>query len=134
TSGRGNSWSEVDEYLRRSLVADGAYPAGKIYFMTNGDVRAKTRAPAVAGVGEKLEELGVAAEVVEGVLTVERGDVMGAMMGSVDYRFADSRSVVRPGAICENLTSLGGILRENGGQTPLTECLRAGAAGSSGTV
>lgn len=134
TSGRGNSLAEVEEYLRRSLLADGTYPAGKIYFMTNGDVRAKTRAPAFSGAVQRLEELGVAAEVVEGVLPRERGDVMGAMIGTVDYRFADSHSYVLPGAICENLTSLGGILRENGGQTPLTECLRAGAAGSSGTV
>ena len=39
-----------------------------------------------------------------------------------------------PGAICENLTSYGGRLGNVGNQTPLTEFLRYGAAGSSGTV
>ncbi len=134
TSGRGNSLNEVENYLRRSVVADGTYPPGKIYYLKNGDVRAKTREPNFLAAAERLEDLGVASEVVEGVLPRERGDVMGAMIGAVDYRFADSGSSVHGGAICENLTSFGGILRENGGQTALSECLRAGAAGSSGTV
>jgi hypothetical protein len=115
-------------------VADGTYPAGKVYYLTNGDVRAKTRAPAFKSAARLLQNFGVTAEIVEGVLPQQKGDVLGAMIGAVDYRFADSGSKVHGGAICENLTSFGGILRENGGQTALTECLRAGAAGSSGTV
>ncbi|MEM6330451.1 MAG: hypothetical protein AAF790_09390, partial [Planctomycetota bacterium] len=43
-------------------------------------------------------------------------------------------SSVLPGAICEHLTSFGGDLREKAGQMPLTEFLRQGAAGASGTV
>lgn len=134
TSGRGNSLTEVENYLRRSLVADGTYPQGKMYYLKNGDIRAKTREPNFLAAAQRLEDLGVASEVIDGVLPRERADIMGAMIGAVDYRFADSGSKVRGGAICENLTSFGGILRENGGQTALSECLRAGAAGSSGTV
>lgn len=134
TSGRGNSRSEVQRYLDEAWRADGTYPAGKIYFLTNGDIRARTREPGFKAAKSLLESMGVAAEIVEGVLPKERSDIMGAMLGSVDYRFADSDSTVRAGAICENLTSFGGVLRDRGGQTALTECLRAGAAGSSGTV
>jgi hypothetical protein len=134
TSGRGNSLAEVEAYLRASVVADGTYPAGRVYFLTNGDVRAKTREPAFKAAARLLENFGVEAQVVEGVLPQQKSDIVGAMIGAVDYRFADSGSHVHGGAICENLTSFGGILRENGGQTALTECLRAGAAGSSGTV
>lgn len=134
TSGRGNSLAEVDRYLTNSLRADGTYPVGKIYFLTNTDVRARTREPSFKSSLTLLERLGIAAEITEGVLPRERSDIMGAMIGSVDYRFADSGSQVHGGAICENLTSFGGIMRENGGQTALSECLRAGAAGSSGTI
>jgi hypothetical protein len=56
--------------------------------------RAKTREPNFLAAAERLEDLGVASEVVEGVLPRERGDVMGAMIGAVDYRFADSGSSV----------------------------------------
>lgn len=134
TSGRGNSIEEVESYLQRAVAADGRYPDGSVYYLSNGDVRAKTRAPAFRGSVTALEDLGIDAEIIDGVLPRDRGDVMGLMIGATDYRFADSGSLVQPGAICENLTSFGGILRENAGQTALTECLRAGAAGSSGTV
>lgn len=134
TSGRGNSLDEVENYLQRAAAADGIYPAGCVYYLTNGDVRAKTRAPGFQGAATALHELGIEAEITDGILPRDRGNVMGLMIGATDYRFADSGSLVQPGAICENLTSFGGILRENAGQTALTECLRAGAAGSSGTV
>jgi hypothetical protein len=61
-------------------------------------------------------------------------DVQGLMMGIAEFDWAQSHSTIRPGAICENLTSLGGDLRVGAGQTPLTEFLRFGAAGSSGAV
>jgi hypothetical protein len=134
TSGRGNSLAEVENYLRNGLVADGTYPAGKIYYLTNGDIRAKARASSFQSAIARLQTMGVAGEVMEGVLPKDRGDVMGAMIGAVDYRFIDSGSKVRGGAIVENLTSFGGIMRNDAGQTALSECLRGGAAGSSGTV
>jgi hypothetical protein len=39
-----------------------------------------------------------------------------------------------PGAICDNLTSYGGDLQSKSSQTPLSDFLRAGAAGASGVV
>jgi hypothetical protein len=56
------------------------------------------------------------------------------MTGIADFDWPASGSTVVPGAICENLTSFGGIFTPAAGQTPLSEFLRAGAAGSSGTV
>jgi len=56
------------------------------------------------------------------------------MTGTAEFDFAKSRSRIVPGAICDHLTSLGGDLRSKAGQTPLTEFLRYGAAGASGTV
>jgi hypothetical protein len=56
------------------------------------------------------------------------------MTGTADFDWPRSGSTILPGAICENLTSFGGIFTPSAGQTPLSEFLRAGAAGSSGTV
>ena len=56
------------------------------------------------------------------------------MTGVADFSWASSKSKILPGAICENFTSFGGIMAEGSTQTPLTEFLRYGAAGSSGTI
>lgn len=134
TSGRGNSVGEAIDYLSRSALADGTRPEGTVFFMRNSDVRSTTREPAFAPVAQELRERGIEAEIVGGVLPTDQEQVLGAVVGKANYRWAASHSTMVPGAICENLTSYGGILREGASQTPLTEFLRYGAAGSSGTV
>jgi len=81
-----------------------------------------------------LQEFGVRAEIVQGTLPQGREDVMGLVAGSAGFDWTSSKSRILPGAICEHLTSCGGMMQENAGQTPLTEFLRHGAALSSGTV
>jgi len=120
--------------LEASAAADGTRPPGTIYFVTNDDVRTKTRSPAFPPIVRALEALGVNAEIVSGVLPSDKRDVAGLMMGTADFDWPASKSTIVPGAICENLTSLGGIFTPTAGQTPLSVFIRAGAAGSSGTV
>lgn len=137
TDGRGNTVPEILRYLRSAVSADGTRPAGTIYFATNSDVRTSTRNPqnsVFPGVVAALEKLGVAATVVKGSLPVGKRDVAGLMTGDADLDWARSGCAVVPGAICENLTSFGAIFTPSAGQTPLSVFLRAGAAGSSGTV
>ncbi len=135
TSGRGLSVAESIEGLRRSVAADGTRPKGTVYFMSNGDVRSTTREWGVARAAEKLQSIGIAASVEQGVLPVGKKDVAGAIIGTADFDWAKSGSTILPGAICEHLTSFGGALEgDMKQQTPLTEFLRAGAAGSSGAV
>ena len=134
TSGRGTSVREALAYLRRSAAADGTCPKGTIYFMQNGDIRSTTREWAFRSAAEKLNQIGVRAVIEEGVLPRNKPDVAGAVIGIAGFDWAKSGSTILPGAICEHLTSCGGIMRENGGQTPLSEFLRYGAAGASGTV
>jgi len=134
TSGRGNSVSEVIASLRSAAAADGTFPKGTIYFMTNSDVRTTTRRGAFTGVVAELKLLGLAGEVIAGTLPVGKRDVAGLMSGAADFDWPQSGSSILPGAICENLTSYGGIFTPGVGQTPLSEFIRAGAAGSSGTV
>ncbi len=145
TSGRGNSVPEAIAYLRRSATADGRRPKGTIYFVKNGDIRSTTRErsrhtkePGFEIAVAALKKLGVAAEIVNGTvkspLPVGKTDVCGAMIGARRFNWSTSRSTISPGAICEHFTSFGGDMRVTASQTPLSELLRYGAAGASGTV
>lgn len=134
TAGRGNTVREVAAYLERAAAADGTRPAGTIYLMTNSDVRTTTRSAAFPAIVRALTALGVKAEIASGTLPERRPDVAGLMAGTPTFDWAASGSSMLPGAICENLTSFGGIFTPDASQTPLSEFLRAGAAGSCGTV
>jgi hypothetical protein len=134
TSGRGNSAAEAVAALRRSAAADYSRPAGTIYYLVNGDVRSKTRDRAFPSAAAQLKTLGVKADVIDGVLPPGKDDVQGAMIGAAAFDWQASNSRILPGAICEHLTSFGGVMGEKSGQTPLTEFIRHGAAGASGTV
>lgn len=134
TAGRGNRVAEVAAYLKSAAAADGSRPTGTIYFMTNSDIRTTTRSKPFPAIVRALGQLGVKAEIVSGALPERRRDVAGLMAGVPSFDWRASGSTIVPGAICENLTSFGGIFTPSAGQTPLSEFLRAGAAGSSGTV
>ncbi|MGQ9504994.1 MAG: hypothetical protein ACUVQG_09400 [Thermogutta sp.] len=131
---RGNTLEEIIEYLTRSTLADASFPPGTIYFVQNGDIRSRTRDSAYPEVVEALQALGVRAEVVHGVMPQQKPDCQGVMMGTASFNWAKSGSTILPGAICDHLTSLGGVMTSGAGQTPLTEFLRYGAAAASGTV
>ncbi len=134
TSGRGNSVDEATRYLTTSAGADGTFPTGTIYFTKTADIRSTSRQDEFAPAMEALAKLGVRSRVVTTPMPMGAGDVMGLMSGTPDFSWPSTRSKILPGAICDNFTSYGGIMSEGSGQTPLTEFLRYGAAGSAGTV
>ncbi|HVU89213.1 MAG TPA: hypothetical protein VHD36_17945 [Pirellulales bacterium] len=135
TSNYGMSVEETISYLKRSVAADGTKPPGTIYFCKTGDVhRSGTREPAYPAALSELKKLGVRAEVVNGKLPVGKKDVAGLLTGTRNFDWKGSQSTILPGALCENFTSYGGIFSANDNQQRLTDFLRAGAAGSSGTV
>ncbi len=134
TAGRGNTVPEIIRSLKTAAAADGTRPQGTIYFMTNDDIRTETRSKAFPAIVRALQGLGVAAQVAVGAVPAGKPDVAGLMTGVADFDWQASRSGIVPGAICENLTSYGGVFTPSAGQTPLSAFLRAGAAGSSGTV
>ena len=107
---------------------------GTIYFMKNNDIRSTTRHDCYAGIVQQLTTLGVSAQVQDGFIPQQANAIAGLMTGAINFDFAASKSKILPGAICEHLTSSGGVLKANAAQTPLTEFLRYGAAGASGTV
>jgi len=136
----GTTFAEATAELERSAAADATEPKGTFYFLKNGDVRATTRAPLFAAAAAALQQRGRAAVILEagqegedGLLPKNRGDVLGAMVGTADFDWSKCGSTILPGAIVEHLTSFGATF-QLAGQTKCTAFLRAGAAGSSGTV
>ena len=135
TSNYGMSVEETIAYLKRSAGADGTKPPGTIYYCKTGDVhRSGTREPAYAAALAELKKLNIRAEVVTGKLPIGKKDVAGLLTGTRNFDWKGSQSVILPGAICENFTSYGGMFSANDNQQRLTDFLRGGAAGSSGTV
>jgi hypothetical protein len=133
TAGHGNSLPEVLGYLRRSAAADGTHPKGTIYFVKNSDIRSKVRQGLFAAAVNELKNLGVNAEILDGTIPLKKDDVQGAVIGTENFDWKASGSTILRGAICEHFTSFGGLM-SGSSQTPLSEFLRFGAAGSSGTV
>ena len=140
TGFKGNSLPEILAYLRAAASADGTKPDGTVYICRNGDVRSRAREPffaplvrALGRLGRKVEILDAGKDGQNGVLPVGKDDVIGAVIGSAGVRWQSGKSRILPGAIVEHLTSFGAHFG-TGSQTKLTEFMRYGAAGSSGTV
>lgn len=134
TRGRGTSPDEAIDYLRSSVSADSTFPGGTFYYLRNKNIRSTSRDGLFVSAVSLLNAAGLNARIVEGVLPRNAGDVQGLMVGSATFDWEASGSTIQPGAICEHFTSYGGVMREKASQTPLSEFLRNGAAGASGTV
>ena len=134
TSGRGNSVPEALAALRAAAGATGTRPKGTFYFMRNENIRSTVRDWLFPSAVAKLRAMGLAAELEDGIVPLAKPDVMGAVIGAIEYDWKASGSKILPGAICEDFTSAGGILTVGADQTPLTSLIARGAAGSSGTV
>jgi uncharacterized protein (TIGR03790 family) len=134
TAGRGNTVEEIKQMIRRSAAADSTFPKGTIYYLLNQDIRSKTRKWGFKPAIDELKKLGVNGEIVDGVLPRNKKDVAGAMVGIADFEWNKYGSTILPGAICEHLTSDGGVMAAGAGQTCISEFIRAGASGSSGAV
>ncbi len=134
TRGAGTTLKQAMDSLERSAKADFTQPDGGFYFCLTSDVRTTTRQPGFADAIETLQSLGFEAEVVSESLPKGKAKVLGAMLGTPNFDWSTSGSTLLPGSIAENLTSVGAVMNSLGGQTKLTELIKAGAAGSSGTV
>lgn len=136
----GNSMPEVLSYLRAAVASDGTFPDGTVYLMENTDIRSQTRESSFHATALALRERGHRVEILakgqhsqDGNIPKNKADVIGAVVGSRHFDWNRSNSRLLPGAIAESLTSYGGDF-DKSSQTKLTEFLRYGAAGSSGTV
>lgn len=137
---QGMTVPEILVQLARSVAADGTRPDGTVYLMNHPDVRAQTRKPfftqtseALAARGRRSIVLAPGEEGQDGVLPLGKSDAIGCVAGIAAFDWSRSGSTLLPGALAEHLTSFGAQL-DGSGQTKCIEFLRAGAAGSSGTV
>ena len=133
TSGRGTSVEESIDHLTRAVNADATGEASTFYFSNSSDVRSTTRMPLMPTAAVKLRELGHKVVIDQERLPQDQDKLMGVMLGSANYEWPVTCTML-PGAIADNLTSTSGVLHEENGQTSMVELLRAGAAGTSGTV
>lgn len=132
TTGRGNTVEEVLACLDRAVEAEASTPDGTFYFQRRPAPRSTPRHTCFEPVARQLRELGAKAAVRAGATPRGAQDLLGLMTGAKTLNLSDLR--FRPGAIAGNLTSFGGVLTRGAGQTPLSELIRAGATGASGTV
>jgi uncharacterized protein (TIGR03790 family) len=130
----GNTLQESLIDLKLSANADGTKPKGTIYFSETGDVRTKTRSPEFPAAIKELRALGVAAETIAENFPRGRQDIAGAVLGFSDRNHIIEDVRVVPGALIDNLTSYGGRFDKGHGQPLLTQFLRLGAGGSTGTI
>lgn len=124
---------EAIAMLERSAAADFTRPSGTFLFSKNPDVRSTTRQPNFAVAIDRIRQLKMDAREYEGVLPPSSERCAGVMLGISDFDWPKSGATLVPGAIADNLTSMGGMLSV-AGQTKLTELLRHGACLSSGAV
>ena len=122
------------DQLTASVATDGTRPKGTFYFSKTSNVRTTTRMASFEPAIVELQAMGYQGEVVESPMPMKKNDVLGAMLGAGKLNWRSSKSKILPGAIVENLTSFGGIFRNSNKQTPATDFMKYGAAGSSGTV
>ncbi len=134
TRNGGNTELEAVRQLRRSIAADFSKPKGAFYFTDTSDVRSKARIKLFSDATEALKRRGYPSRIVKSTMPKNAVDALGITSGASTFDLARSNCRPLPGAICENLTSYGGRLSVVRGQTKLSEFLRFGAAGSSGTV
>lgn len=139
TFGRGNTAAEIIRYLQRDKTADGTRPRGTIYYMQNNNVRSQVRQNGFPEAIAELRALGVSAELGTGTAPINKPDVAGLTTGTSHLNLRASGSTLLPGALVDNLTSAAGQLlipppRVANPQTPISEYMRAGAGGASGTV
>jgi hypothetical protein len=133
TRNYGTTEQEALAQLQASIRADESDPSGTFYFSLGKGVRNATRKAQIEPVVKTLKAMGKKAVTIKENLPKNAGDIVGLLTGTHEFDFAASGSSVVPGAICDHLTSFGGRLAVPG-QTKLSEFIRFGAAGASGTV
>ena len=131
TGARGMSAREVVDGLRFSVRSDGSRPEGYVNFVLSPDVRSTCRAWQVPGTVAELGRMGIRT-----VITTNHPEHAKSLIGlQIGMANLDAPLDVKllPGSMAEHLTSFGALFHHPE-QSKITEWMRAGAAGSAGTV
>ncbi len=122
----------AENILRRSVVADCTYPTQTVYLAKTSDSARNVRFQAFDNAIFENQVVGNnAVQRMNGNATTFT-NLFGLLTGLASFSLKSNAFVA--GALGDSLTSYGGYILENGGQTPSLAFLEAGAAGSYGTV
>ncbi|RJR12640.1 hypothetical protein C4588_01760 [Candidatus Parcubacteria bacterium] len=132
TGERGNTKEEVLKSLHNAAGSDETKPQGMVYFVTTEDIRSKCREWQYARVVAELNAHNVSA-VVTNVFPDSGRQLIGLMCGTASIDVSATGANFLPGSMAEHLTSAAGMFN-SGGQTKLTEWIKAGASASCGTI
>lgn len=134
TAGRGNTVEEVARCLVSAQAADATRPAGTFYYLQSKDPRSQARDQCFPAAIQRLKAEGADATLQTGATPTGPAPMAGLTVGAPKVKLSKAGPRLLPGAFCDNLTSYGGDLRKDTSQTPISDYIRAGAAGASGTV
>jgi len=123
---------KILSHLRRSVKADFSQPEGTVIFVTNEDIRTKTRLWQYHNAKSRLDDKNIPVEMISSV-TKPPSRILGIMAGTANLNTKRYASGLVPGAFADHLTSFAANF-DTSDQTKLTQWLDAGAAASLGTV
>ncbi len=125
--------SEAQKLIDRGLASDGTRPTGKGYVMLTSDGTRSLRAYTF--------DTRYAGTLISPYVNLQRwsGNSISSTADTLFYfqglsKVPPMTGPFPPGAVADNLTSYGGMLLENTGQTSILDFISAGATGSFGTV
>jgi len=120
-------------YLTRAVGADETHPEGTFYFTRTDKINTTARLRNFNPAIQVLKQEGYQARIEKSELPIKRDDVLGLTCGTPKFDLEASGCKFVAGAFADNFTSKGGYFIGSE-QTKLSEFLRSGAAGASGTV
>jgi len=135
TGERGNTVTEIEAMIDRSVAADGTRPEGTFYFLeTNDSARSDPRDGFFDDAATDIIARGGQAEAsCCSPLPTGADDVLGAMSGFAGADILGGDFTILPGAFADHLTSFAATF-DTGSQTKMSEWIAKGASGTIGTV
>ena len=122
----------AENTLLRSVTADFSYPTQTVYLAKTDDPARNVRFTEFDNSVFENQVVGNYAVTRTNTDSTEFSNIFGFQTGLLGYPFEPGTFV--PGAIGDSLTSFGGYILEDSGQTPILAFLEGGASGSYGTV
>ena len=126
------SVAQAESTLKRGVASDSSIPPETVYLEKTPDTARNVRFLLFDNAIQECRARGDNAVKRTNSASTALSDALGLDTGLAN--FSVPANAFYPGAVADNLTSFGGFILENSGQTPLLAFLEAGACGSYGTV
>jgi len=124
--------AQAESILERGAASDRSFPPQTVYLEKSSDVNRNVRFIVFDNAIQECRARSDDAVIRTNADSTSFADALGLDTGLTDFSAPTNGYV--PGAVADNLTSFGGYIFEDSGQTPLLAFLEAGASGSYGTV